>query len=238
MNRLVIVAAAVGVVALIVGIAIGSQISTGAAQPIVSVMTSTISSTQTIVQPLTTTITSTLTQIDASADCQMSFNNGTFDGNLILNQQNSKVAICVRYWYYNSTNALAFSPLNAMEILGYPANSSRPQNETSLFMITSSTDELQIGGPQVLNEGVAVNYTISLATSLVVPSGTYLVSLAALLYPQWANCGGIFMDLIVRNGTGNIGNSCINVPKSQINQYGFLDGVLFVEITGETNEST
>ena len=225
---------------MIIGVAIGTQIPTGVTLPVVSVSTSTIGTTQTIIQPLPTTITSTLTQIDASANCQTTFNNGTIGGNLVLNQLISTVAICVRYWYYNSTNALAFSPLSAIEILGYPANSSRPHNETSLFTIRSSTDQLQIGGPQVLNEGVAVNYTISLAnsSSLSVPSGTYLVSLDALFYPQWINCGGIFMDLIVRNGSGNIGASCINVPKSQINQYGFLDGVLFVEIMGEANESS
>lgn len=107
-----------------------------------------------------------------------------------------------------------------------------------MFTITSSTDQLQIGGPEVLNEGVAVNYIIGLADPQSIPSGTYLVSLDALFYPQWANCGGIFMDLIVRNGTGNIGASCINVPKLHLNQYGFLDGTLFVEITGEANESS
>jgi hypothetical protein len=114
-------------------------------------------------------------------------------------------------------------------------------------MIRSSTDVLQIGGPQVLNEGTDVNYSISLANSFDADllTGTYYVSFDGILYPQWINCGdGIYLDLVVGNATASSGASCFNVLSNvsqfnvKMNLYGFLDGYRFVETTGETNDSS
>jgi len=246
LNRLVVAMSAV-VIALIIGVAIDTQIPTGVSLPVVSITTSTITTIQeqtaTVAQPVPTTEVSTMTKTQTVyhvANCGTAFDNGTLGTNLVLNGANSSIVLCVRYWYYNSTNVITFFPLNSIEILGHNGSSSYLSNFTSEFSITSSSDQILMGRPDVLNEGTAVSYTISLAnrSSSDLPDGTYFIYLNGILYPQWLNCGGIDLELVLGVETVQSGPSCLNVLgivssfSRTLDQYGFLDGVWFVEIPG------
>jgi hypothetical protein len=93
--------------------------------------------------------------------------------------------------------------------------SSNIRNVTSLFPISASVAQIQIGGPQNENEGYEVIYTIHSTGS--VQSGTYELALDGAIYTS-ANvdaCGyGIYYELQV-GGTTNpiVGTGChVMVP--------------------------
>lgn len=82
------------------------------------------------------------------------------------------------------------------------------------------------------NEGSLVVYTIRSTGS--VPSGTYEIGLAGILYPQDIGCGnGIYATLQVGNKTNvEVVSSCHTDPSPQNNP-----GVIYSEIVGMTNST-
>ncbi len=181
-------------------------------------------------QTATTSITSSTS---FSASCSTSYFNGTdVVSTMFLNQMTgSSVNLCVRFFYYNSTTTIIL-PLRQLTLYSVVPSNGTLANTHSLFSISATTSEFQIGGPQSENEGFEVNYTISATSST--PSATYEIGLSSGLYPNYVICGyGIYVDLQVGNTTNpTVGTSCHYVPAPIDNL-----GLVYTEIIGKTNST-
>ena len=180
------------------------------------------------------TTTSTSSSTAFSTSCSTSYFNGTdVVSTMFLNQNTgSSVNLCVRFYYYNSTSTDTILPLQRLTIYSVVPSNGTLSNSNSLFSISATTSQFQIGGPQSENEGFAVNYTISAPSST--PIGTYEIGLSSGLYPNYVICGyGIYVNLQVGNSTNlTVGTSCHYVPAPMDNP-----GLVYTEIIGKTNST-
>ena len=141
----------------------------------------------------------------ASSTCSITTSadslNASIHGYLALN---SSFQVCVDYYYYNSSSVISFNPQSKLSILTYysvpDSNATRIVTANTFSVSATSgylTDgQIQLGGPNAVNEGTEVTYTISTTSST--KSGIYFISLDALLYPQSIACESV-LELVVGN---------------------------------------
>ena len=188
-----------------------------------------------------TGVSSTSVVLDQQTNiCSTQIQNDKVGGLAVRLTQASPDVFCVKYFYYNSTNTETLSPASVLGIFGNSpvgANGTRVVDDSSLFTITATPSQLQIGGPQSVNEGAIVIYTITVKSGT--PSGDYYLAINAVEYPQMAGCGST-LDLIVGNAHNtNGGGTCVNLPLDpsmpyhySLDSQGFVDGLLFSEVVG------
>ena len=168
----------------------------------------------------------------AIISCPNNYPNGTDVGVTVFleHQPGSSASLCVRFYYYNSSAVETIDSLKQITI--YSPSLGNLNNVSSMFSITASIPEIQIGGAQMENEGFEIAYGIRSVGP--VPSGTYEVALWSGFYPQDVICGdGIYIYLQVGNVTNPIvGSSCHYVPAPQDNQ-----GLVYSEVIGVTNST-
>ena len=128
--------------------------------PLFSETTATVSNLDTVAHTVTTSTTSSTA---FSNSCSTSYFNGTdVVSTMFLSQKTgSSVNLCVRFYYYNSTSTDTILPLQQLTMYSVVPSNGTLGNANSLFSISATTPQFQIGGPQSENEGFAVNYTIS-----------------------------------------------------------------------------
>ena len=177
---------------------------------------------------------STTSSTAFSPNCATSYYIGTdVVSTMFLSQKTgSSVNLCVRFYYYNSTSTDTILPLQQLSIYSVVPSDGTLSNANSLFSISATTSQFQIGGPQSENEGFEVNYTISATSST--SSATYEIGLSSGLYPNYVICGdGIYLHLQVGNTTNPAGGtSCHYVPAPIDNP-----GLVYTEIIGKTNST-
>jgi len=98
---------------------------------------------------------------------------------------------------------------------------------------SANVSQIQMGGPQLENEGVMILYTIK--STSAASSETYEIGLSSGLYPKDIICGwGIYINLQVGNITNpTVVTSCHYVPPPENNP-----GLVYSEIFGLTNSTT
>lgn len=176
----------------------------------------------------------TVTELAFPTSCAKTYSNGTSGIKLYLSQSaGSSVSLCVRYFSYNP-NGTTIHTLDQLTIFVPVSNngSGSLRNDNSSFSISASTNEVQIGGPQLENEGYPVTYTIN--STGRAPSGTYEIALSSGLYPDDVICAyGIYNTLQVGNVTnGIVTSSCHYIPSPQDNP-----GLVYSEVVGITNST-
>jgi hypothetical protein len=155
-------------------------------------------------------------------------------------QENSTAYLCVRFYYYNPNSTMSIDTSNIFGIAGYrPYNTSFSTgfDASPNFTISTYPEELTLGGPQNLNEGVSVLYVIHANPN---SSGTYNFGFQATIYPNFENCNG-FSDIVVGDGSPNYNvgfGSCTASLTNPRNSQGFINGILFVEVVGMTNSTS
>jgi hypothetical protein len=190
---------------------------------------------------LNASVTATLQ--NPNTQCATTFKNGAQPNSVVYLKPDSPVEICLKYYYYNTTGTMRYSPLSdsppgGLEIIGTESvagsNTSRPYDANSQFSISASTGQVQIGGNSNLNEGISETYTISMQSSTA--SGVYFIGIGAVLYPELETCG-TYLELVVGNAQYSPGGGmCVYYPHPHgLNEYGFVNGVPFVEIVGITD---
>lgn len=184
-----------------------------------------------------------------SGKCTTTFQHGASVETAVTLSRGSTAQICVNYYYFSSGSPYSLAPANQIEVLGYSpvpnSNATRIADFSSDFSIqissnitANSAGQLQIGGSNSVNEGMQVMYTISMKSNT--PSGLYFVSINAALYPQLAYCSSA-LELLAGGASYqpaalecHSAASATNVPP---NSDGFIDGLLFVEVSGISNSS-
>lgn len=193
-----------------------------------------------IVAPSTsvsTTVTESLNnQISSSViSCSTTFSNYTVNSaSLYLNPNSGSTAnLCVKYFYYNTTAPITINTLDQLTVFAPVQSLGTLKNVNSSFSISASIPQIQIGGPQLKNEGTLVTYAIKSTGSA--PSGTYEIGLSSGLYPKDIICGwGIYINLQVGNITNpTVVTFCHYVPTPENNS-----GLLYSEIVGITNSTS
>lgn len=149
----------------------------------------------------------------------------------------SPATLCVAYYYYDTTSTMQLNFNQTLSIFGWPTNRSGQATTFGAgtnFTITSEPGSATIGGPDNLNEGILVTYTI---TANPGASGTYELNLGGSLLPSMEGCGS---ELTVVAGSGSpnyMGPSvCITVSSSG-GTAPYPEGYIFVYITGATNST-
>jgi len=180
-------------------------------------------------------VPSSETTTTTTAVCPNNYPNGTDDGTTLFLSQSSAsgVNLCVKYYYYNSTATATIQTLRQLTIYApVLSNSSGLRNADSMFSISASASQFQIGGPQSENEGFEVDYRI--ITNGTIPSGTYEIGFSSALYPRDIICGwGIYLDLQVGNTTNaTVGTTCHVAQNPENNP-----GLVYTEFVGLTNST-
>lgn len=248
----------VAVIMLVIGMALGSIIF-----PMTKTETmrqlNTITATQTLISIVdetgTRNITVTQTQSNLlSAEFLCSpiyfheyFYDGTAPPNMpvIFARQNTTVAVCVQFYYYNSAIPETFNTASLLNagILGTTTSTS---NQSGIipplpfklnFSISAYPGGLTLGGSSNLNEGKMVLYVIGTGDT---SNGTYGLTLLAWLYPTLEICEG-FTSIIVMNPSPTyVRSGSCTAPFSNfypLNQYGFVDGFLTAKVVAMSNSS-
>lgn len=166
--------------------------------------------------------------------CSTNYSNGTMNGlSLYLATATGSTAnLCVRYFYYNTTATATINTLDQLTIFAPVLSNGTLKNVNSSFSISASVSQVQIGGPQLENEGTLVTYTVKSTNAS--SSGTYEIALSSGLYPQDVICAyGIYLSLQVGNTTNPVVvSSCHALPTPQDNP-----GLIYSEIVGATNST-
>jgi hypothetical protein len=134
----------------------------------------------------------------------------------------SCVDLRVRLFYYNTASTKSINTLEEITVYApVLGESSSIRNVTSLFPISASVAQIQIGGPQNESEGIEVTYTIHSTGS--VQSGTYEIALDGVIYTSTNidACGdGIYSGLQVGHTTNAlVGTTCHVMPPPQDEPY-------------------
>jgi hypothetical protein len=154
--------------------------------------------------------------------------------------ENSTAVLCVRFYYYNPNSTMQIIAGNVFGIAGYRQFNSTFSDgfdSSSNFTIATSSANISLGGPQNLNEGILVEYSIHANLN---SNGTYNYGFQATYYPILGTCNG-FGPLVVGNGSPNYNvgfGSCTTPLTNPLNSEGFVNGILFVDVVGITNSSS
>ncbi|MHB8566609.1 MAG: hypothetical protein ACYC7D_07845 [Nitrososphaerales archaeon] len=166
--------------------------------------------------------------------CSTTYSNYTVNSASLYLSPNSgsTASLCVKYFYYNTTAPVTINALDQLTIYAPVQSSGTLSNVNLFFLISANLQRIQIGGPQLVNEGTTVIYTIRSIGSA--PSATYEIGLSSGLYPRDIICGfGIYVTLQVGNTTNTeVGTSCHYVPAPVDNP-----GLVYSEIVGMTNST-
>ena len=206
-----------------------------------SVALNSVTTTVTVNCPSFSTSSQTISQT-MSPSCPNNYPHGIdpADAPTINTAENSTAVLCVRFYYYNPNSTMQIIAGNVFGIAGYRQFNSTFSNGfdgSSNFTIITSSENITIGGPQNLNEGILVEYSIHPNPN---SDGTYNYGFQATIYPSLELCNG-FGTLVVGDGSPNynIGfGSCAAPLTNPPNSEGFVDGILFVEVVGATNSSS
>lgn len=155
-------------------------------------------------------------------------------------QESSPAYLCVRYYYYNPNSTMQILASNVFGVAGYRQFNSTFSNGfdgSSNFTIMTSSENITLGGPDNLNEGILVQYDLQANPN---SNGTYNYGFQATIYPSLELCNG-FGPLVVGNGVLNYNlgfGSCTAPLSNPRNAEGFVNGILFVEVVGVTNSTS
>jgi hypothetical protein len=172
------------VIMLVIGTSLGSVYF-----PVTKLVTTTEETTDTITTTAKSTTDIPVTLITTAlvyttvSGCPNNYPNGADTSHVISIQENSTAYICVRYYYYNLNSTMS---LNTLSIFGLDAYNFNP---ASNFTISAFPNEISLGGPQALNEGASVLYSIHTNSN---SSGTYNLGIEADIYPSFIICNGLF----------------------------------------------
>ncbi len=179
--------------------------------------------------------------IPSQVSCTNKYDNGAPLDMLVNLTSTSSVDLCISYFYYNSTSTTTFSVPNNIVILGSRnisgTNATRLYDATSLFSITTTSNQIEIGGPSNIGEASVVVFSIGSTQNT--PDGEYYVGFDAMSYPQIANCP-TQLDLVVGSGQYYPGGStCLSLlalsshsALFQLDSFGLINGLLFDEVVG------
>ncbi|MGH9918246.1 MAG: hypothetical protein ACRD6W_05160 [Nitrososphaerales archaeon] len=145
-----------------------------------------------------TTLTSVSTSLSTSyallpADCTSALSSPAPSRVTVVAGGSSPAVICLQLYDFNSTSPIVLNTTSLLSILGPGPSGSGAEN----FTITTSQDQLTMGGPSNLNEGTIVAYAI---TAQPGASGTYGLHINAWQINQGGEeCG---LEGILIAGTG------------------------------------
>ena len=155
--------------------------------------------------------------------------------------ESSTLELCVRFYYYNSTNPITVNPLSELQIQNYSVSTEGSavfisfNNASSEFVVTAnaSSSTFDLGGPSNSNEGTLVVYQIYAGAN---SSGIYILNLGWIIAPQILRCAVDF-GLIVGKGTPNfseLGLGNCNTMSQSSDNYPYPAGTLFAQVVGYT----
>ena len=103
----------------------------------------------------------------------------------------SSVTVCFQIYEFNSTSTVQLNATALLGISGIPPQGGSEFSALSNFTVSSSPEQVTMGGPDNLNEGVIVSYSI---TPRPGTSGSYYV--------------GFFDGPAILTSDGPVGSSC------------------------------
>jgi hypothetical protein len=167
------------------------------------------------------------------------YSNGAPIGTAVYLESESTIFLCVKFFYYSYT-LNSTSPSGQFLIIGSKTvngNGTQLYDANSQFLIKENTTALSIGGPQNLNEGAVVTYSITSRSAS--PSGNYFIALGGISFPSMEACQ-TELELVVGNAQyvpgGGMCTAPLTAPSSPFgyttNANGFIEGDLFTEIVG------
>lgn len=162
------------------------------------------------------------------------------DGEVFHIPTNGSLILYVRYYYYNpnSTLALDFGPLGQVvaDITGYGLYGTSANYN---FTIRPNATSITIGGPDNLNEGTLVQFSISPNKGI---NGTYEMQLGISI-PSQEICVTDF-TIVIGNGVPNYGyEGFCTAPMSSfqnkpVNSQGLVDGDVYAEVIEASSQSS
>ena len=197
--------------------------------------TMTTSQTYTVLSTQTTSITKfenvTTAVSELIIPCDLKYANGAGPDEFSLHiKPNSTALLCVRYFSYNFISNEIINTARYILISGERNEVVNGGNSNSNFTIEAYPSSFTIAGPTNKSEGQIVIYTITAKPN---SSGSYMLDVAARLYPQFLLCSGSF-NLFVGNGLPDYSftGSCINRPEN------LTQDLLYAQIVGASNSTT
>ncbi len=224
----------VAVIMLVIGVALGSV-----AFPMLKTETTTQESNVTATQTLVSIVEHTLTQTQHDIiPCTSDYPNGTAPPEVpvLFAGQNSTLTMCVRFYYYNSSNSETFNTTSLLDVRGTHGVEIPPYPFNLNITINAYPSQLTLGGSSNLNEGEIVLYVINTGDT---SNGSYTLNLSALLYPSLENCAG-FTSLIVTSPNpdyASFGGCLVLADRGVLNPYGFVGGALTAKVIAMSNST-
>ena len=133
-------------------------------QQIVST-TTIMGSTSTSLSSSNSTVTTQSSSI-TSQGCTTSYQNGVTDGEKFLENENSTLAICMRFFYYDPNITATLNALNFWSIQEENTGNGSFAIAKGEFNVSANPSSFEIGGNCDLNEGIVVTYLIQPKASL------------------------------------------------------------------------